>query len=923
MNLRTLVVAGCFLCLPAAGSGTLRAAEEQGFVSYNGLDGPGKGKRVVLISGDEEYRSEEALPQLGKILSLQHGFHCTVLFPVNPQDGTIDPNRNDNIPGMEQLASADLVIIATRFRKLPDEQMKHFADYLASGRPIIGLRTATHAFDLPDSSTYGRFGWKSKQWDGGFGRQVLGETWISHHGAHGKQSTLGLIAPNMQSHPILRGIKDGDIWGPSDVYGVRLPLPADSTPLVMGQVLEGMQPTDKPLDGAKNEPMMPIAWTKTYKIGDGPQGKVFTTTMGASQDLSNEGLRRLLVNATYWAVGLEDRIPEKSKADLVGEYKPLPFKFGGFEKNRRPADHELNTVALTTQAQALSAEAPVVPPREGKRETIELFNGKDLKGWIGHEKYWSVDNGEVVGKNSDPIAVSTYLLTERNYSDFRLTFDFKLAQSEMHSGIALWGRLAPEQKDPYTYAGHLVMFPSNYGFFDLYGRRGIHNNAEIAKPVGKQHDWNRMEILAQGNRIRYVLNGKLISDWREPLPERIKDAPIGLQLHSNKEPQEVRFKSLKLETFPEDKLVTLAAAAGANKEASMYRLYIGTYTGPKSKGIYQLEMDATTGKLGAVELAGETPSPSFLAIHPSGRLLYAANEIGNYQGEKAGSVSAFAIESGDGRLKHLNTQSSKGAAPCHVTLDTAGKNLLVANYTGGSVGVYPIETNGKLAPLSSFVQHTGMGATPRQKEPHAHSINLDAANRYAFVADLGLDQVLVYKFDGAAGKLTPNDPPFAKLAAANGPRHFAFHPSGKFAYVINEIASTMTAFRYDAATGKLTEEQTLSTLPAGSDAKNSTAEVVAHPSGKFLYGSNRGHNSIAVFQVDAATGRLTAAGHQGEGIKTPRNFTIEPNGRFLLVANQAGDSLLVFRIDPATGALTSTGSRAEVPSPVCIRMLKL
>ena len=206
----------------------------------------------------------------------------------------------------------------------------------------------------------------------------------------------------------------------------------------------------------------------------------------------------------------------------------------------------------------LQETAPKLPPKEGKRETLNLFNGKDLEGWIGHkDKYWSVENGEIVGRNKEPIAVSTYLLTERKFSDFRLVFDSMLAESEMHSGVAMWGRVAPERGDPYTYAGHLVMFPSNYGFYDLYGRNLIHNNAEAAKAVGKQHDWNHMEILAQVNRIRFVLNGKLISDWREPLPERINEAPIGLQLHSNRVPQEVRFKNLSLETFPEDRLVTV------------------------------------------------------------------------------------------------------------------------------------------------------------------------------------------------------------------------------------------------------------------------------------------------------------------------------------------------------------------------------
>jgi hypothetical protein len=215
-------------------------------------------------------------------------------------------------------------------------------------------------------------------------------------------------------------------------------------------------------------------------------------------------------------------------------------------------------LSLALAAVAADKKAPpIVPPEKGKSETIELFNGKNLDGWEGHKKYWSVEDGVIVGKNTKPVPVSTYLLTKRKFHDFRLVFDFKLAKSEMHSGIAMWGRIAPEQRDPYTYAGHLVMFPSDYGFYDLYGRAGIHGNAAKAKKVGKQHDWNHIEILAQGNRIRFVLNGVLISDWREPEPKRIKTGPIGLQLHSNQQPQQVEFKNLKLETYPEDKLTTL------------------------------------------------------------------------------------------------------------------------------------------------------------------------------------------------------------------------------------------------------------------------------------------------------------------------------------------------------------------------------
>lgn len=306
------------------------------WVVYDGFDGPGKGKHIVLVSGDEEYRTEEGFPQLGKILAKHHGFKCTVLFAID-KDGTINPNVNNNIPGLEALKSADLMIIGTRFRDLPDEQMKHVVEFVESGKPIIGLRTATHAFNLK-SKTYAKYSWSNKEWDGGFGRQVLGETWISHHGNHGRQSTRGIVAKDNATHPILRGIADGDIWGTTDVYGVRLPLPPDSKPLIFGQVLEGMKATDKPVTGKKNDPMMPVAWTKTYTVAPGKTGRVFTTTMGASQDLESEGLRRLLVNATYWALGMEDKLPEKAKVDIVGEYKASPFRGGGYVKGVKPED---------------------------------------------------------------------------------------------------------------------------------------------------------------------------------------------------------------------------------------------------------------------------------------------------------------------------------------------------------------------------------------------------------------------------------------------------------------------------------------------------------------------------------------------------------------------------------------------------------
>lgn len=290
-------------------------------------------KHIVLVSGDEEYRSEEALPQLARILERHHGFRCTVLYAIDPKDGTINPNVNSNIPGLEALSTADLMIIATRFRDLPDNQMRHIVDYIARGKPVVGLRTATHAFNLKSSPTYASWSWNSKDWDGGFGRQVLGETWINHHGKHAFQSTRGILAAPQAGHPVLRGIKDAAIWGPTDVYTTRLPFPAENTVLVYGQVVEGMKESDPPAAGAKNDPMMPVAWVRLYK-----GARVFTTTMGSSTDLLNEPFRRLVVNAVYWALGLEKRIKPAMNVALVGEFKPSPFKFNGHIPGRKPGE---------------------------------------------------------------------------------------------------------------------------------------------------------------------------------------------------------------------------------------------------------------------------------------------------------------------------------------------------------------------------------------------------------------------------------------------------------------------------------------------------------------------------------------------------------------------------------------------------------
>lgn len=359
------------------------------------------------------------------------------------------------------------------------------------------------------------------------------------------------------------------------------------------------------------------------------------------------------------------------------------------------------------------------------------------------------------------------------------------------------------------------------------------------------------------------------------------------------------------------------------QDARKVRVYFGTYTNEISKGIYLSTFDSATGKLAPAELAAESKNPSFVAIHPTRKFVYGVSEIADFQGKSVGGVSAFSVDSATGKLTLLNQQPSAGGGPCHLVVDAAGKNVLVANYGGGSVAVLPIAENGQLAPPSSSIQHQGSGVNKsRQEGPHAHSINLDKTNKFAFAADLGLDKVLIYKFDGAKGLLTPNDPPAGVVPPGSGPRHFAFHPSGKYAFVNNEMTSAVTSFAYDPANGSLKEIHTISTLPEPTPG-NSTAETVVHPSGKFVYVSNRGHNSLAIFQCDEATGRLTAVGHQSSGGKTPRNFNIDPSGGYILAANQDSNNVAVLKIDTNTGKLTATGNSIDVGRPVCVRFMAL
>lgn len=332
-KLKTRVSAGLRMMIAGAisliVSSNCRAADS--WVVYQGGGGPGKGKSILLLAGDEEYRSEEGLPMLGKILSQRHGFKCTVLFSQD-DDGTINPNNPSNVPGMELLDKADLVILQFRFRELPDQDMKHFVDYLQAGKPLIAIRTATHAFNYVKNkqSPYVKYGWNSKDWPGGFGQQVLGDTWVNHHGVHGKESTRGVIEPSQANHPVLRGVKD--VWGPTDVYGI-IHLKPEETILMRGQTLSGMNPTDP----ATGKSLMPLVWTRDYKWENGKTCRTLTSTIGAAIDLKSEDLRRLFVNASYWLAGLS--VPKKANVDYVGEYNPTFFGFNKFKTGVKVVDH--------------------------------------------------------------------------------------------------------------------------------------------------------------------------------------------------------------------------------------------------------------------------------------------------------------------------------------------------------------------------------------------------------------------------------------------------------------------------------------------------------------------------------------------------------------------------------------------------------
>jgi 6-phosphogluconolactonase len=368
-------------------------------------------------------------------------------------------------------------------------------------------------------------------------------------------------------------------------------------------------------------------------------------------------------------------------------------------------------------------------------------------------------------------------------------------------------------------------------------------------------------------------------------------------------------------------LASLLLPAAGNPAASKYLVYIGTYTGPDSKGIYVYRFDTATGKVDSLGLAGEMIRPSFLALHPNQRFLYAVSELGN-DGRVNGSITAFAIDRKSGVLTPLNTVSSGGGGSCHLVVDRTGRSLVVADYGSGRVASLQVNPDGRLSGPVSVMQHSGSSVDPkRQTGPHAHAVVLSPDNRFVLVPDLGLDQIRIYRLDPATATLTPADPPFVAAKAGSGPRHLVFSPDGRFAYSLHEMGSLVTVWAYTAVSGHLAEVQTISTLPADFHGENASAEIAVDAKGRFLYASNRGHDSITVFAIDPGDGRLKVVEHDPTGGRTPRNFAIDPTGRYLFAANQNTNNIVVFAVDPQSGHLTPTGQALDVHSPVCVQFV--
>jgi len=376
---------------------------------------------------------------------------------------------------------------------------------------------------------------------------------------------------------------------------------------------------------------------------------------------------------------------------------------------------------------------------------------------------------------------------------------------------------------------------------------------------------------------------------------------------------------MKLKVLVTAIVLVSAGIPSAAEDVADWQVYIGTYTGGGSEGIYLLRLDGKTGLLEKEGLAAKVENPSFLALHPTLPCLYSVGDGAIAPDKRGGLVSAFRIDPAAGSLTLLNQQPTDGRGPCHVAVDRAGRHVLVANYNSGSVNVLPVTAEGTLEPVCDVEQHEGSSVNPKRQEgPHAHSVTLDGAGKFVFAADLGTDKMMIYRYDDASGKLEAHEPPCVAVAPGAGPRHFAFHPSGRFAYVVNELGNTVTAFTYEAEAGRLRAFQSVPTLPDGWEGENTTAEIRVHPSGRFVYASNRGHDSIAAFAVDEATGALTGLGQTLTQGRVPRNFNVSPDGRFLLAANQETNTVVAFRINTDSGTLEPAGGKADVATPVCV-----
>ncbi len=378
--------------------------------------------------------------------------------------------------------------------------------------------------------------------------------------------------------------------------------------------------------------------------------------------------------------------------------------------------------------------------------------------------------------------------------------------------------------------------------------------------------------------------------------------------------------SLVLGLFP----VGTVTASAKPRAGHNYVVYVGTYTDHGSKGIYAYNFDSATGQLATRGLVAEAVSPSFLAASANQQFLYGVSEIGDYKGDKSGGLLAYQVDKGTAKLTLLNEVATKGAGPCHLSIDKTGKFVLVANYDSGSVMVSPLKADGRVGESSGFVQHTGSGINPeRQTGPHAHFIETSADNKFALAADLGLDEILVYQFNSSKGALSPATRAYAKVKGGSGPRHFAFHPNGRFLYLLNEMASAVTVFSYDVANGGLQEKQTISALPPDFSGKSDAAEIQIDAAGKFLYTSNRGSDSITAFAIAPGKGTLSVVQNISSGGRTPRHFTLDPSGRYLLAANQESDNIVTFTVDRNSGKLAKTSEVKNISQPVCLTFVQI